>query len=208
MIRLRIGVWTIWRRSLIVAWPVVLAALTLVGTRPGEPIVHITMGGQTITATDAGIVAAATVMAKAWLSVQTMMALMATTHFSELLSALAALRLPPVLIMTLGMAYRYLFILHDEALRMLRARDSRSASLPNRRAGRNVLWGATITGQMVGTLVIRVYERSERVYATMLARGYNGQPIPTNQLPLPRAAYRTLIGGGIISLILMVIAYR
>lgn len=207
IIRMRIGQWTIWRRSLIVVWPVALAALTLVGTRPGEPIVHITMGGQTITATDAGIVAAATVMAKAWLSVQTMMALMATTHVSELLMALAALRLPPVLIMTLGMAYRYLFILHDEALRMLRARDGRSASLPNQRAGRTVLWRATITGQMVGTLMIRAYERSERIYAAMLARGYHGHPICTDRPPLQGTAYRALIGGGMICLILMVIAY-
>lgn len=197
----------IWRRSLM-GWPVALAAMTLAVTRPGAPIVRFTVGGQPMTVTDSGIAAAVTVMGKAWLSVQTMMALMATTHVGELLMALAALRLPPVLIMTLGMAYRYLFILHDEALRMLRARDSRSASLPNRRAGRNVLWRATITGQMVGTLMIRAYERSERIYAAMLARGYHGYPIRTDRPPLQRAAYRALIGGGMICLILMVIAYR
>lgn len=202
----RIGLWAIWRRSLI-AWPFALAALTLAIARPGEPIVQFAIGGQTITATDAGIVSAATVMAKSWLSVQAMMALIATTHFSELLIALAALRLPPVLIMILGMAYRYLFILQEEALRMLRARDSRSASLPNRRAGRNLLWRATITGRMVGTLFIRAYERSERIYAAMLARGYDGQPITANQPPLQRTAHLALIGGAIMYVSLIVIAY-
>lgn len=202
----RIGLWTIWRRSLI-AWPFALAALTLAVARPGEPIVQFAIGSQTITATDAGIVSAATVMAKSWLSVQAMMALIATTHFSELLIALAALRLPPVLIMILGMAYRYLFILQEEALRMLRARDSRSASLPNRRAGRSLLWRATITGRMVGTLFIRAYDRSERIYAAMLARGYDGQPITANQPPLQRTAYLALFGGGIIYVSLIVIAY-
>lgn len=202
----RIGLWTIWRRSLI-AWPFALAALTLAVARPGEPIVQFAIGSQTITATDAGIVSAATVMAKSWLSVQAMMALIATTHFSELLIALAALRLPPVLIMILGMAYRYLFILQEEALRMLRARDSRSASLPNRRAGRSLLWRATITGRMVGTLFIRAYDRSEQIYAAMLARGYDGQPITANQPPLQRTAYLALFGGGIIYVSLIVIAY-
>lgn len=202
----RIGLWAIWRRSL-VAWPFALAALTLAVARPGTPIIQFAIGGQTITVTDAGIVAAATVMAKSWLSVQAMMALIATTHFSELLIALAALRLPPVLIMILGMTYRYLFILHEEALRMLRARDSRSASLPDRRAGRTVLWRATITGRMVGTLFIRAYERSERIYAAMLARGYDGQPITANRPPLPRTAHRALIGGAILYVSLIVIAY-
>lgn len=202
----RIGLWRIWRRSL-VAWPFALAALTLAVARPGEPIVQFAIGSQTITATDAGIVSAATVMAKSWLSVQAMMALIATTHFSELLIALAALRLPPVLIMILGMAYRYLFILQEEALRMLRARDSRSASLPNRRAGRSLLWRATITGRMVGTLFIRAYDRSERIYAAMLARGYDGQPITASQPPLQRTAYLALFGGGIIYVSLIVIAY-
>ncbi|WP_322488264.1 cobalt ECF transporter T component CbiQ [Chloroflexus sp.] len=202
----RIGLWTIWRRSLI-AWPFALAALTLAVARPGAPVIQFTIGGQAITATDAGIVAAATVMAKSWLSVQTMIALIATTHFSELLTALAALRLPPVLILILGMAYRYLFILQEEALRMLRARDSRSASLPGQRVGRNLFWRVTITGRMVGTLFIRAYERSERIYAAMLARGYDGRPVITTQPPLRPTDYLALIGGGIVCMSLIVIAY-
>lgn len=202
----RIGLWTIWRRSL-VAWPFALAALTLAIAHPGEPVVQFTIGSQTITATDTGITAAATVMIKSWLSVQAVVALIATTHFNELLTALAALRLPPVLILIIGMAYRYLFILQEEALRMLRARDSRSAALPGQRAGRNVFWRATITGRMVGTLFIRAYERSERIYAAMLARGYDGRPVIATQPPLRHTDYLALIGGGIVCVSLIVIAY-
>ncbi|OAN44884.1 cobalt ABC transporter permease [Chloroflexus islandicus] len=202
----RIGLWMIWRRSLI-AWPFALAALTLAIARPGAPVFQFTIGGQAITATDAGMVAAATVMAKSWLSVQAMLTLIATTHFSELLTALAALRLPPVLILILGMAYRYLFILQEEALRMLRARDSRSASIPGQPAGRNLFWRATITGRMVGTLFIRAYERSERIYAAMLARGYDGRPVTATQPPLRPTDYFALIGGGIVCVSLIVIAY-
>ncbi len=202
----RIGLWMIWRRSLI-AWPFALAALTLAIARPGAPVFQFTIGGQAITATDAGMVAATTVMAKSWLSVQAMLALIATTHVSELLTALAALRLPPVLILILGMAYRYLFVLQEEALRMLRARDSRSASLPGQPAGRNLFWRVTITGRMVGTLFIRAYERSERIYAAMLARGYDGRPVLATHSPLRNTDYLALIGGGIVCVSLIVIAY-
>ncbi|MDW8404943.1 cobalt ECF transporter T component CbiQ [Chloroflexus sp.] len=202
----RIGLRLIWRRSL-VAWPFALAALTLAIARPGEPIAQFTIGGQAFTVTDAGIVATATVMIKSWLSVQAVMALIATTHFSELLTALAALRLPPLLVMILGMAYRYLFILQDEALRMLRARDSRSAALPDQRAGRSLLWRATITGRMVGTLFVRAYERSERIYAAMLARGYNGQPLTTPPPPLRRIDYVLLISGSAACIGLIIVAY-
>jgi len=199
------GLIAIWRRSL-VAFPFMLAALTLTIARPGTPLAQITIAGQEIAITDAGVVAAATVLGKAWLSVQAIAALIATTHFSELLLGLAALRVPNVLIMILGVAYRYLFVLQDEAIRMLRARDNRRAALPDRRAGRSIAWRAMITGRIAATLFLRAYERSERIYAAMLARGYNGHPTLAARPPLQRADYLLLIGGGVWFVILLIIA--
>ena len=68
---------------------------------------------------------------------------------------------------------RYLAVLGDEAGRMNRARQARSASADGR-AGGGIGWRARTTGAMVGSLFIRSYERSERVYAAMLARGFEG----------------------------------
>ncbi len=71
--------------------------------------------------------------------------------------------------------YRYLFVLTDEVMRLLRARQSRSATVAGYRSGRNVLWRARVTGNMAGQLFLRSYERSDRIYNAMLARGYTGQ---------------------------------
>ncbi|GAJ02568.1 unnamed protein product, partial [marine sediment metagenome] len=51
---------------------------------------------------------------------------------------------------------------------MKQARDSRNFGSSRLRQLRTI-------GNMVGTLFIRSYERGERVYAAMLARGFDGQ---------------------------------
>jgi cobalt/nickel transport system permease protein len=86
------------------------------------------------------------------------------------------LGLPRLLVATVSFMYRYLFVIGEEALRLMRARDSRSARLPGQKGGDSLGWRAKVLGHMVGSLFLRTYERSERVYAAMLARGYDGEP--------------------------------
>ena len=57
----------------------------------------------------------------------------------------------------------------------MRARESRSAALPGRRAGGSLAWRARVLGSMVGSLFVRSLDRSERVYAAMQSRGYAGE---------------------------------
>jgi cobalt/nickel transport system permease protein len=95
----------------------------------------------------------------------TMILLSATTPFSELLGLMRRVRVPGLLITTLALMYRYLFVLMEEAERMRRARASRSFS-----ASRPQLWG--MLGWMLGQLFIRASERAERIYAAMCARGW------------------------------------
>ena len=66
-------------------------------------------------------------------------------------------------------------VMVDEAQRMLRAREVRSAEAPGRPAGRSLRWRAAVVGQMVGTLFLRSYERSERIYVAVLSRGFDGE---------------------------------
>jgi cobalt/nickel transport system permease protein len=86
--------------------------------------------------------------------------------------------------------YRYLGVLGDEAQRMNRARASRSAARPGRRAGGSLLWRGRVTGAMVGSLFLRSYERSERVYSAMLARGFDGE---LRYLPGPGLEARAIV---------------
>ncbi|MGI6209150.1 MAG: cobalt ECF transporter T component CbiQ [Anaerolineae bacterium] len=96
----------------------------------------------------------------------------AVTRFGDTVQALRRLGVPAVLTATLSFVYRYLFVLLDEAFRLDRARESRTLQPPSlRRLGTQVRTYA----RLVGTLFLRAYDRSERVYQAMSARGYTGE---------------------------------
>lgn len=168
----RIGPIVLLRRSLL-ALPFVAAAIPLAFSRPGEVVLVVPLVGWD--ATREGLEAVATILAKSWLSVLCAVLLTATTPIVETLRALRTLRVPRLLVATVFFTYRYFFVIGDEALRMMRARDSRSAQLPGQRAGGSVWWRARIVGHMVGSLFARSLDRSERVHAAMQARGFTGE---------------------------------
>ena len=166
-------------RSL-VALPFALAAVTAIFSVPGTPVFALKIGPWLLVATDAGLVRFASILLRSWLSVQMAIILTATTPFPDLIHALRHLRLPGVLIATVSFMYRYLFVLSDETVRLMRAREARSARLDGRQSGGSVLWRAQIAGNMAGQLFLRSYERSERIYNAMLARGYRGTLLTLN----------------------------
>jgi cobalt/nickel transport system permease protein len=174
----RLGPLRLVRGSWIVL-PFALVALPLVFTRPGEPVLSVDLGPVGLTATREGLRDALSIVIRSWLSVQVALLLAYTTPFPELIEGLRGLRVPALIVSIIGFMYRYLAVIGDEAGRMNRARASRSpAALHGPRSlgalARSVRWRAQVTGGMVGSLFIRSYERSERVYAAMLARGFDG----------------------------------
>jgi cobalt/nickel transport system permease protein len=104
-------------------------------------------------------------VSKSSLCLLAMVLLANTTPFSDLLRVLAAVRAPALLVTTLSLMYRYLYVLVDEAERMRRARASRTFSSRRRPA-----WAAAAS--VVSQLFIRSSERAERIYAAMCARGW------------------------------------
>jgi len=167
----RFGPLFLLRRS-ILALPFVAAAVPLAFTRPGEVVFVLPVVGWDVTRE--GLVAIATILAKSWLSVLIAVLLTASTPMVETLRALRTLGVPRLLVATVFFTYRYFFVIGEEAGRLMRARDSRSAALPGRHAGGTVWWRAGVLGHMVGSLFARSLDRSERVYAAMQARGYAG----------------------------------
>lgn len=187
-----ISPWFILRRSLI-ALPFALAAVTLIFTVPGRTILELPAVGWTISAE--GLTRFGSIVVKSWLSVQVAVILAFTTHFTDLLWALHSLRIPKLLIAIISFMYRYLFVLADEAFRMQRARQARSAApAGGAKAGGSVAWRAKVTGWMAGQLFLRSYERSERVYQAMAARGYRGE---IRRLDPPPLVMRDLMLGAI-----------
>ncbi len=91
-----------------------------------------------------------------------------TTRFAELLRGMRKLGCPQILAMNLSFLYRYLFVLTEEAMRMKQARDCRrTASAPFKEE-------LKLLSSMLGTLLIRSFERAERMHSAMLSRGYSG----------------------------------
>ncbi|HWD91315.1 MAG TPA: CbiQ family ECF transporter T component [Verrucomicrobiae bacterium] len=88
-----------------------------------------------------------------------------TTPFGQILRVLKLVRVPMLLITTIALMHRYLFVLVDEAERMRRARLSRTF-VPSR----GFHWRSLAT--VVGQLFIRASERAERIYDAMCARGW------------------------------------
>jgi cobalt/nickel transport system permease protein len=88
-----------------------------------------------------------------------------TTPFSRILRVLKFVRVPALLITTIALMHRYLFVLVDESERMHRARLSRTFT---RR--RRFHWHTPAT--VVGQLFIRASERAGRIYDAMCARGW------------------------------------
>ena len=163
-----------------VALPFALAAVTVIFNMPGRPLFTWNIGPWQLVATDAGMVRFASIVVRTWLSVQMAILLTATTQFPDLTHALHHLRVPKLLVAIISFMYRYLFVLTEEAIRLMRAREARSARSTAGGAGASIVWRARVTGNMVGQLFLRSYERSDRVYKAMLARGYSGQFLTLN----------------------------
>ncbi|MBN1874846.1 MAG: cobalt ECF transporter T component CbiQ [Anaerolineae bacterium] len=172
-----LGLRYVWTRALLVL-PFSLAALPILFTTEGTPLVSLAI----LTITWEGLENLLSIVLKSWLSVQAAILLTSSTPFPHLLAAMRALHIPRLLVAIVGLMWRYLFVLVDEAQRLLRARTSRSTVVPGRRAGGTLVWRARVTGGMVGNLFLRAFDRADRIYAAMLARGYNGD---VRALPLP-----------------------
>jgi len=112
-----------------------------------------------------GLQVFAAMLAKSTLCLFCMVLLSSTTRFTDILRVLWRVRVPSLLVTTLALMHRYLFLLADEMGRMLRARKSRTFS-----QGRWSAWNSVAT--VIAHLFVRSSERAERIYAAMCARGW------------------------------------
>jgi cobalt/nickel transport system permease protein len=171
-------------RRAVIALPFVLGAFPVIFTTPGPSLFSITLGSWQLAASGAGVERFASVALKSWISVQAAILLAASTPFPDLLVAMRAVRIPRLLVAIFGLMWRYLFVLADEALRLMRARAARSGVSEGSavRPGGGFPWRARVAGGMAGNLFVRSIERSDRIYQAMLSRGYDGE---VRTLPLP-----------------------
>jgi len=149
------GFYLTWR--CLAASPFILLAAGLLAFQAG-----LTSDGR-----PAGIAAASSVALKGYNAALLLAFLTATTALSELLWALRRLKAPESLNLILGMMYRYTSLLSEEHARLERARESRTV----RPLGRQLF---AVYGRQLATLIVRSWDRADRVHAAMLSRGFDG----------------------------------
>ncbi len=185
----RVSLWTLFKRILALSPFILLAGISLPFSTPG------TVGGEIPLLgwqwTQEGWHGFLILLARSSFSLVTLIVLSMTTDFSALLEALRRARLPGALINSLGLLYRYLFVLGNEGSRMMRARNSRHL-------GRRPLHEPEVLGGMVGTLWIRSYLRSVRVAHAMEARGGMGGRMLSAQHRSVSAGEWVALGLGVI----------
>lgn len=114
-----------------------------------------------------GWVSYASILIRFVLTVSAALILIALTGFNAVCLALLKLGTPKVFVVQLLFLYRYLFVLMDEASRMVRARALRALN----GAGT----GLKTFGPLVGHLLLRTLDRAQRIHTAMCCRGFDGR---------------------------------
>lgn len=127
-----------------------------------EPM--LVLGGVEISA---GWVSFASIVLRFGLTASAAVVLIAGTGMQPLCAALARLGAPRVFTVQLLFLHRYLFVLAGEALRMDTARRLR--------CGERAHMPLAVYASLLGHLLLRAFERAQRIHQAMLARGFDGE---------------------------------
>ena len=127
----------------------------------------ITLGGLSIRI---GVLSLATILLKMYLCVMAALLLVATTPFTELTAQLRRIHVPVAFVVVFEMTYRYIGVLLEEVFGMMTAYKLRS--------GTKKALDMRHMGSFVGQLLLRGFDRAERIHAAMRCRGYSLKHIP------------------------------
>jgi cobalt/nickel transport system permease protein len=177
-------------RRLLVDIPFVLFALflPLVGTAP-----HIEVGFLSLSVP--GLYAAWNIIVKATLGVGASVIVGGTTEVPEIVAGLERLRVPRLMTAIISSMVRYMEVVGDEFKRARIAMDAR---------GFRARWlgHARPLATSAGALFIRSYERGERVYQAMAARGFTGHmPDLEERGPISPGQWATGLAPAAVSLV-------
>ncbi len=114
-----------------------------------------------------GWVSCLSILLRAILTASAAIILVAITGFPAICESLEKLKMPQAFAVQLLFLYRYIFVLTDEGVRTARARQLRTFG----RRGLDLRHFSSL----VGHLLLRTWERADRIHMAMLARGFSGE---------------------------------
>jgi cobalt/nickel transport system permease protein len=107
------------------------------------------------------------ILLKGALTVTVALLLIATTGMNRLAAAMRTIRIPKLFVLVFFLTFRYIAVLGEELSRSLRAYKLRA---PNQRGIRVNAWGS-----LIGQMLLRAFDRADRVYQAMTLRGFSGE---------------------------------
>lgn len=144
-----------------------LIALPALFITPGDQAYTLPLIGLVITKT--GLKSASFLIARTETAVTISLLLVLSTPWAHVLKSLRTLYAPAIMVVILGMTYRYIFLLIQTAREMLESRQSRTVGKLSAGDSRRI---ATAS---VGALLSKTMELSGEVYLAMRSRGFRGE---------------------------------
>ncbi len=178
------------KRTLLLEIPLLFILIPLPFINRSLPITTFSILGLAIHISPAELLRVVVLMLRSWLIIFAMVLFTMTTPADEILISLAALGLPVVLVNIILLMWRYLALFITDLQKISSARKLRSISpiKGKRDNGKKFIQNVKSTGSILGSLFVRAYEQSDRVYQAMLLRGFDGtlrslknEPLHTTQ---------------------------
>lgn len=153
------------RRLFLVNGFILLLWILLPFTNPGKTLFSI----GSFDASEEGVLYALSITLKSNTIILASIALLGTTPIFTLAHALRHLFVPDKLIQLLFFVYRYIYVIYFEYIRLVNAMKVRCFH------PRNDLHTYKAYAHLAGMVMLKSYDRSERVYDAMLCRGFKGK---------------------------------
>jgi cobalt ECF transporter T component CbiQ len=166
-----------------------LIILPAIFITPGPALAHLPLG---LVITSTGVNSALFLLLRVSTSVSLTLLLVLTTPWNAVLSGLSVMRIPDVLILILGMTYRYIYLLLHLTNDMFLSRQSRVVGRLDTAGERRIL-GAT-----AATLLGKSLDMSSEVYLAMQSRGFRGTVVTLK--PFKMQARDWAAGAALVSL--------
>jgi cobalt/nickel transport system permease protein len=173
--------------------------VTIAALGNGTHVGPIVLPG-TIYVTRQGTLFALTFVLRVAACVSVAVLLFLTTQRDVLFKSLRSLRVPKVYVLTLGMCYRYIFLLTEMVRDFFTAKKSRTIrSLPVRDEQK---W---VAGR-IGYMLVKSLDMSNKVHDAMISRGFNGDVKLMHDYAMHRRDYVAIVSVPLLSVLLALLS--
>lgn len=124
-----------------------------------------------INVTDAGLIWAALLFSRLIVSLTATVLLSSISPMQEVVQSFRKLSMPKEFAMIFSLMIRFLFMFLDELNRIRNAQKTRNFDIFNKKT--TYMWRMKQLGYTIAMMFLRAYEQGEKIYLSMVSRGYS-----------------------------------